>query len=105
MNEARVDAHLDGDTVQVALAGDVDLSNAHLVRAELDAAIPNHVVGVDLDLGAVTYIDSSGLQVLFALSVQLRRLQIELLITAPPRSPARHAIEMAGMTSIARIAP
>jgi hypothetical protein len=41
----------------------------------------------------------------FALTVTLRRLQIDMRVIAPEGSPARHAIEMAGMASIAEIEP
>ena len=63
-------------------------------------AIRNRAESVTLDLGGVTYMDSAGLQVVFALAVTLRRLQIALRVVAPDGSVARHAIEMAGMGSI-----
>jgi stage II sporulation protein AA (anti-sigma F factor antagonist) len=105
MIEARVDVRSTGDHVRLVLSGDVDLSNATEVQAQLSSAIPNHAREVDLDLTHVTYLDSAGLQIVFSLTVQLRRLQIRLRIVAPPRSPAGHAIEMSGMASLAHIEP
>ena len=105
MNDARVDVRASGDRVHFTVSGDVDLSNAADIEAELTAAIRNRATGVTLDLGGVTYLDSAGLQVVFALTITLRRLQIDMRILAPEGSPARHAIEMAGMASIAEIEP
>ena len=105
MNDARVDVRTSGDRVHFTLSGDIDLANAADVEADLRAAIHNRATGVTLDLGEVTYLDSAGLQVVFALTVALRRLQIEMRVIAPEGSPARHAIEMAGMASITEIRP
>jgi anti-anti-sigma factor len=103
VNDARVDVRTSGDRVHFALSGDIDLANAADVEAELTAAIRNRATSVTLDLGDVTYLDSAGLQVVFALTVALRRLQIDVRVIAPEGSPARHAIEMAGMASITEI--
>ena len=105
MNYATVDVDTSGDRVHFTISGDVDLANAADVESELTTAIRNRATGVTLDLGGVTYLDSAGLQVVFALAVTLRRLQIDMRVVAPEGSPARHAIEMAGMASIIDIQP
>lgn len=105
MNNADVEVTTTGDRVHFRISGDVDLANAAAVEARLMSAIRNRSTGVTLDLGAVTYLDSAGLQVVFSLTVRLRRLQIETVVVAPEGSPARHAIEMAGMASITEIQP
>jgi stage II sporulation protein AA (anti-sigma F factor antagonist) len=105
MNDARLSVHAAGDRVDFTVSGDVDLANASDIEAELTAAIPNRATSVTLDLSDVTYLDSAGLQVVFALAVKLRRLQIEIRVIAPEDSPARHAIDMAGMASITDIEP
>ena len=103
MNDVHVAVETEGDRVRLGISGDVDLSNAANVETQLTTAIPNWASAVELDLGEVTYLDSAGLQVVFALTVKLRRLQIDLRILAPEGTPARHAIDMAGMASIAQI--
>lgn len=103
MIDARVDVVTAGDHVRLTLAGDIDLANAAKVGDQVAGAIANHATTVDLDLSQVTYLDSAGLQLVFSLAVRLERLQIGLRIVAPPRSPAGHAIEMAGMAGLARI--
>jgi anti-anti-sigma factor len=105
MNEARVDVRTNGDRVHFTISGDVDLANAGDIEAQLTQAIRNRATGVTLDLSDVTYLDSAGLQVVFALTVSLRRLQIAFRVIAPKGTAARHAIEMAGMASITEIEP
>ncbi len=105
MIEARVDVRSAGDHVRLVLSGDIDLANATEVQGQLSAAIPNHATRVDLDLTDVSYLDSAGLQIVFSLAGQLRRLQIGLRIVAPPTSPAGHAMAMSGMSRLANIEP
>lgn len=105
MIEARVDVRTAGDQVRLVLSGDIDLSNATEIQRQLSAAIPNDTTHVDLDLTDVSYLDSAGLQIIFSLTGQLRRLQIGLRIVAPPTSPAGHAMAMAGMARLADIDP
>lgn len=105
MIEARVDVRTAGEQVRLVLSGDIDLSNATEIQGHLSAAIPNDTTHVDLDLTDVSYLDSAGLQIIFSLIGQLRRLQIGLRIVAPPTSPAGHAIAMSGMASLADIEP
>lgn len=100
-----MDVRSAGDQVRLVLSGDVDLSNAAEVQGQLSAAIPNHATHVDLDLTDVSYLDSAGLQIIFSLTGQLRRLQIGLRIVAPPTSPAGHAMAMSGMSSLVDIDP
>ena len=105
MTDGRVSVRTSGDRVRFTLSGDVDLANASTIEAELTAAIPNRATGVTLDLSDVTYLDSAGLQLVLGLTVKLRRLQIEIRIIAPEDTPARHAIDMAGMASIPDLEP
>jgi anti-anti-sigma factor len=105
MNEARVDVMTSGDRVHLTVSGDVDLANAADIEAQLTKAIRNRATGVTLDLSEVTYLDSAGLQVVFALTVSLRRLQIDIRVIAPEGTAARHAIDMAGMASITETEP
>lgn len=53
------------DGVCVAVAGEVDIDTAPRLRRALDAAL-READRVDLDLGAVTFLDSAGLSALIA---------------------------------------
>lgn len=105
MNEVQVDVHTRGDAIRIALIGEIDLSNASGVESAVVSAISNRTTEVDLDLSDVGYLDSAGLRVVYSLALRLRRAQIGLRITSPLGSPARRAIEVSGMTTIAPLEP
>jgi anti-anti-sigma factor len=105
VSEVKVEVHTRGDALRIALIGEVDLSNADETESAVVAAISNQTSEVDLDLSDVGYLDSAGLRVVYSLALRLRRAQIGLRITAPLESPARRAIEVSGMTTIAALEP
>jgi anti-anti-sigma factor len=105
VSEVKVEVHSRGDAIRIALIGEVDLSNADETESAVVSAISNHTSEVDLDLSDVGYLDSAGLRVVYSLALRLRRAQIGLRITAPLESPARRAIEVSGMTTIAALEP
>jgi stage II sporulation protein AA (anti-sigma F factor antagonist) len=90
---------------RITITGEIDLANAAVVQREVFAAITNQLTGVVLDLSDVTYIDSSGMQLLFSLADKLRTLQVELAVEAPTGSPARRVIELSGMSQLISLAP
>ncbi|MEU6643174.1 STAS domain-containing protein [Saccharomonospora sp. NPDC046836] len=96
---------LDEHTVEIAITGEVDLSNSETVQDELFAAIANHLATVRLDLAGLTYIDSAGLRILFELADRLRLLQTQCEISAPPGSASRRIIELSGLDSLVRLRP
>jgi anti-anti-sigma factor len=81
-----------GSTVDIAVSGEIDLANAAMVEEQISAAVTNQVTGVTMDLGGLSYIDSAGLHVLFALVARLEVLQIDLRVHVPPGSLARRAL-------------
>ena len=105
MNEVQVEVHTRGDAIRIAVIGEIDLSNASGVESAVVSAISNRTTEVVLDLSDVGYLDSAGLRVVYSLALRLRRAQIGLRITTPLGSPARRAIEVSGMTTIARLEP
>lgn len=98
-----VDFQTDGEKVVVRLAGDIDLANAGTVHNEVNAAITNRVNTVVVDLSEVTYLDSAGLSILFALARRLQTLQTELEVLVPVDSPVRRAVELSGLEPAARL--
>ena len=77
----------------------------------IDAADPKSgtaefkATAVRIDLTDVTFIDSTGLRVLFALVTTLERLQVDLELQAPESSPARKVIDLSGLSSLVRLVP
>ena len=85
---------LDGAVV-VALAGELDLYNAHSVRDALlgeAARAPDRLI---VDLSHVTFIDSTGLGVLIEARTRLANRQAFLL--ASPGLETRRALEISGL--------
>jgi anti-anti-sigma factor len=94
---------LGGDTPVARLAGEVDASNAPGFTAELKASVPNTAIGLVLDLSETTYIDSSGLHLIFDLADALRRRQQTLQLVVAPDTFAADvlaAVSLAGSAGV-----
>jgi anti-anti-sigma factor len=100
LSRVHVAVHTEGAIVRATVAGEIDLGNADQLQAALVDAIDNTTEHVELDLTNVAYVDSAGLHVLSTLVNRLRLMQVTWRIVAPPRSPARFAIEVAGLAAI-----
>jgi anti-anti-sigma factor len=83
-----------GDVVIARLSGEIDLSNAGEIGDMLTTAVPNHVLGVVLDLTPTTYLDSSGVSLVFDLADRLRRRQQQLRLVAPAAAPLRRVLRI-----------
>ncbi|WP_298180928.1 STAS domain-containing protein [Saccharomonospora sp.] len=105
MTAAGVDVHSQGSTIEIRLTGEIDLANSDEVREKMFASISNHLVAVTIDLTGLSYIDSAGLRVLFALTERLRLLQTECTMVAPVGSPTRRVLEMTGIGVVADLKP
>jgi anti-anti-sigma factor len=68
------------------LIGEVDASNAPGFTAELKGSLPNTAIGLVLDLSQTTYIDSSGIHLIFDLADALRRRQQALALVVAPET-------------------
>jgi anti-anti-sigma factor len=100
-----VSARADGNVVLIVISGEIDLSNATYVEAQIANAITNRTLKAAIDLTDVGYIDSIGMRVLFSLALRLEIAQIALKLVAPVGSPARRVIEIAGLDSIVTLEP
>lgn len=103
MTTASVTASSQGPAVGITITGEVDLDNAETVEVQLSEAIDNQAASVIIDLSDLTYLDSAGLRLLFALAARLEVLQIDLTVHAPPSSPARRVLELSGFANAATL--
>lgn len=88
----------DHERVMVArLTGEIDLSNAESVESAIAEATPNHVLGVILDVGALDYLDSAGIHLVYKLREKLRARGQTLRLVIPADSPANDALRLAGV--------
>jgi anti-anti-sigma factor len=71
-----------GPAVVARLEGEVDLSNVEAIRAELVDAVAHDTELLVLDLTPTTYLDSTGVRLLFELAERLegRRQQLRLVV-------------------------
>jgi anti-anti-sigma factor len=86
-----MDEHV-GATAVVTVDGEIDASNARDLGVRLRGSMTNHSHALVVDLTETTYIDSAGLNMLFALDLELtERRQRLLLVIRPGSSVARVA--------------
>ncbi|HEX4720641.1 MAG TPA: STAS domain-containing protein [Thermoleophilaceae bacterium] len=77
---------LAADPPVARLVGEVDASNAAGFTAQLKEAVPNSALGLVLDLSETSYLDSSGVHLIFDLADALRRRQQALQLVVPPET-------------------
>ncbi|MCU1430401.1 MAG: anti-anti-sigma factor [Actinomycetia bacterium] len=83
MNLAHIDFEELPRALIVRVKGEIDLSNVDDIRNEVTARVASNIARVVLDLSATTYLDSSGIRLLFDLAerLQARRQQLALVVT------------------------
>ena len=86
------------DEVPVArLEGEIDASNVHEMGERLRSLLTNRSVALVIDLSATTYLDSAGLNLLFALGEELRGRQQQLGLVVTEGSPIARMISLVGL--------
>jgi anti-sigma B factor antagonist/stage II sporulation protein AA (anti-sigma F factor antagonist) len=67
----------------ICVRGEIDLSNSDALRGDIVAAVPHDGPGIVLDLTETTYLDSSGVRLLFELAelLQQRRQRLVLVVS------------------------
>ena len=94
------------DTTAVAkVTGEIDLSNVGTIRDALTQGVPNHALALVLDLSPITYLDSSGIQLIYRLREDLRVRGQDLVLVIPPVSAANAALRLAGVEHHINTAP
>jgi anti-anti-sigma factor len=93
------------DGVLVArVSGEVDGSNAVELGRALGDKLPTSAHGLVLDLSAVDYLDSAGVELLFGLARRLGDRRQRLRLGIPERSPIRRVLEICDIGSVAPMA-
>jgi anti-anti-sigma factor len=87
------------------LTGAVDLSNVEMLGTRLEAAVSNRAQGLVLDLSGVTYLDSTGLRLVYRLARQLGDRQQRLQLVVPDGSRILRVLTLAGVHSVAQVVP
>lgn len=84
-----IDATKNEDGVVVAVAGEIDVSNAPELRSALDEALGEGAQSLEVDLSQVPYIDSTGIGVLVGLAHRASEVSARLTVSHPQPGVAR----------------
>jgi anti-anti-sigma factor len=86
------------DEVPVArLHGEVDASNVKEIGDRLRSLLSNRSVAMVVDLSQTTYLDSAGINLLFALGEEMRGRQQRLGLVVAEASPIARMIDLTGL--------
>jgi len=102
---ARLVVEEHGEIPVVAIEGEIDASNATELRRAIGAAATNRVAALVVDLTAVDYVDSAGINLLFALGAELRDRQQRLHIAVDGASPVARMLEISGLAAVEQTEP
>ncbi|MDX6605788.1 MAG: hypothetical protein QOD14_328 [Solirubrobacterales bacterium] len=83
---ARLSFESEGDVELARVAGEVDASNVADLSQRLLDAISNKARALVLDLTETSYIDSSGISLIFDAAARMRNRRQELRLVVPPKS-------------------
>ena len=100
---ATINTEQAGQRVIITVDGEVDPSNARAVGREITDAVPNDALAVVLDLTAVEYLDSSGVQMIFELAERLEVRQQKLVVVAPPEAACRRVLDIVALDATAPV--
>jgi anti-sigma B factor antagonist/stage II sporulation protein AA (anti-sigma F factor antagonist) len=103
MTELEIDVEDVGAGVVATLIGDVDLANAAPLRDRLLAAVPNTAWALVVDLARLTYLDSSGVRLLFDLAARLGERRQHLILLAAPDTLHREVLRLVAMDRVATV--
>jgi anti-anti-sigma factor len=94
------------DEVPVArLEGEVDASNVKEVGDRLRSLLSNRSVAMVVDLAETTYLDSAGINLLFALGEEMRGRQQRLALVIAEGSPIARMIALTGLDQAFAVRP
>jgi anti-anti-sigma factor len=96
----RVEWH--GETAVAAVEGEVDASNVAEVGDALRALVTNRSAELVVDLSPTEYLDSAGINLMFALGDELRSRQLTLRLVIAAASPIARMLKI---TSLDRVYP
>jgi anti-anti-sigma factor len=84
----------------VRVSGEIDLSNAHDVLGSIGDAVRSEATAIIVDLSGVTFLDSSGISMLFRLRERIGYSRQELRLVVPLNSPIRRVLELTHVSDV-----
>jgi anti-anti-sigma factor len=90
-----------GEDISIAtVEGEVDASNAGEVGGRLRTLLTNRSSVLLVDLTDTTYLDSAGINLMFALASELGHRQQQLRLVVPPGSQISRIVSMVGLDTV-----
>jgi anti-anti-sigma factor len=92
------------DFVGIArLSGDVDITQASVLREQLLGAVRNDDRGLVVDLTDARYVDSVGVSLLFELAERLTSRQLRFAVIVPPGGLIERVMTIVDLESVAEV--
>jgi anti-anti-sigma factor len=95
-----VEVQWDAERTVAALSGEIDASNARQLGLELRAPLTNRSPGLIVDLTALSYLDSAGINLLFTLGDELRGRQQTLRLVVGEKTPISRMLAVTGLDRV-----
>ena len=102
---ARLSFESEGDVELAHLTGEIDASNVEDLSETLLGTISNKARAVVIDLTDTSYIDSSGISLIFDAVARMRNRRQELRLVVPPRSFVAEVLKAVSMQETVAIDP
>jgi anti-anti-sigma factor len=100
-----LDIRTEDGVVIAALSGEIDLANARAIGSLVTGSVPNDATGLVIDLSDVTYLDSSGVHLIFDLSERLSSRQQRISLVVPDGSRIRRVLDLVNVRALLPVAP
>ncbi len=102
---ARLSFDTQGDIELATVVGEVDASNVDELSQTLLERVSNKACGLVLDLSRTSYIDSSGISLIFDAAARLRNRRQQLRLVVPPQSFVSEVLAAASLQDSVPIDP
>jgi anti-sigma B factor antagonist len=102
---ARLSFETDGDVELARVAGEVDASNVERLTADLLDGVSNQVRALVLDLTQTSYIDSSGISLIFDTAARMKNRGQKLRLVVSPKSFVSEVLGAVSMSESVPIDP
>jgi len=102
---ARLSIESEGEVELARVAGEVDASNVEELTRQLLATLSNQSRALVLDLSETSYIDSSGISLIFDAAARMKNRRQELRLVVPPKSFVSEVLAAVSMAESVPIDP
>ena len=94
---ARIEDEWHDDVPVARLAGEIDVSNVDDLGTRLRSMVSNQSLALVVDLSEVSYVDSAGINLMFAVAEELRARQQRLVLVVSDGSPIERMFTLTGL--------